>query len=151
MSETKLTPVQTPFAQELVRQVRSLDTYDMLDGQNEAEMLDPFIMTKQRKREIPLVGDPDEIVMARVRAFYNAVATSIETASGLRAVPMLKTSYEGFGRVLITVGKLVVLDKTLRDLHRFGFPSFEQLNTRADRMIENAIVTIKAFREAAEA
>ena len=98
-----------------------------------------------------MIGDPDEIVMARVKAFYNAVATRIETTTGLMAVPMLKTSYEGFGRVLITVGKLVVLDTTLRDLHRFGFPSLEELNARADRLIRAAMDAIETYRDAARA
>jgi probable nitrogen fixation protein len=64
---------------------------------------------------------------------------------------MLNTSYEGFGRVLITVGKLVVLDATLRDLHRFGFPSLEKLNARADLLIRSAIETIETDRDAAQA
>jgi probable nitrogen fixation protein len=151
MPERIAAPIGTPFAKELVRQMRALDTYDTFEGTSDAETLAPFIMTKQRKREIPLVGDPDEIVMARVRAFYNAVATRIETTTGLRAVPMLKTSYEGFGRVLITVGKLVVLDRTLRDLHRFGFPSLEKLNARAELVIRSAVEAIETYRDAARA
>ncbi len=151
MSHATLNYTETKITKELIKQIRALDTYDVLDGQSDAETLDPFIMTKERRRQMPIVGDPDEIVMARVKAFYNAIATSIENACGLMAVPMLKVSHEGFGRVLITVGKLVVLDRSLRDLHRFGFPSLEALNEQADRMIGDALMTIESYDAAAKA
>jgi probable nitrogen fixation protein len=79
------------------------------------------------------MGDPDEIVMSRVRAFYNAIAALIEKECGLMAVPMINLTHEGFGRALITVGKLVVMDRTLRDVHRFGFPSLSKMKDEATR------------------
>lgn len=150
MSETVVDFVETAFTKELLKQIRALDTYDTYAGQTAAETLDPFIMTKERKREIPIVGDPDEIVMARVKAYYNALATSIEQRCGSMAVPMIKLTHEGFGRALITVGKLVVLDKTLRDVHRFGFPSFEKLNEQSEKLIATALGWIEKYPEAAK-
>ncbi len=150
MSETAIEYVESAFTIELLKQVRALDTYDTYAGLTPAEALDPFIMTKERKREIPIVGDPDEITMARVQAFYNAVATSIEQRCGLMAVPMIKLSHEGFGRVLITVGRLVVADRTLRDVHRFGFPTFPKLDEQAEKLITEAIEWIEKFTEVAK-
>ena len=46
------------------------------------------------------------------------------------AVPMINLSHEGFGRAIITVGKLIVMDKILRDVHRFGFESLENLSKK---------------------
>ncbi len=129
----------TEFAKEMERQMRALDTYGTYENASAAEILDPFILTKARKREIPVVGDPDEIVIARVKAFYNAIAIMIEKECGKMAVPLINLSHEGFGRALITVGKLVVVDKTLRDVHRFGFESLSKMKTEADKLLAVAL------------
>ena len=68
-----------------------------------------------------VIGDPDEDVVARVRAFYNGIAAMIEQECGLIAVPLVSLTHEGFGRALVTVGKLVAVDRTLRDVHRNNF------------------------------
>jgi hypothetical protein len=43
-----------------------------------------------------------------------------------------------------------VLEKTLRDVHRFGFPSLEKLNEEGETAITKAIEMIEKFREVAE-
>jgi Protein of unknown function, DUF269. len=77
-----------------------------------------------------VIGDPDEITIARLKAYYNSLATLIEKKTGLMAAPMVHISHEGFGRALIMVGKLIVVDKILRDTHRFGFSSLEELREK---------------------
>ena len=134
--------LESAFATEMVRQMRAVDTYGTYDDWSLAKILEPFVLTKEMKREIPIVGDPDEIVMARVKAFYNAIAAMIESECRLMAVPMLNLSHEGFGRVIITVGKLVVMDKTLRDVHRFGFPSLSKMKDEADKLLSVALEII---------
>jgi len=134
--------LDTDFAKEMVRQMRAIDTYGSYDEWSTAKILDPFVLSKEKKREIPLVGDPDEIVLARVKAFYNAISAMIEKECGLMAVPMLNLTHEGFGRSLITVGKLIVMDKTLRDVHRFGFPSLSKMKDEADKLLSVALEII---------
>ena len=132
----------TDFAKEMVRQMRAVDTYGNYDNWPLEKILDPFVMTKERKREIPVVGDPDEIILSRVKAFYNAISALIEKECGLMAVPMLNLTHEGFGRALITVGKLVVMDRTLRDVHRFGFPSLSKMKDEGDKLLSVALEII---------
>ena len=134
--------LETDFAKEMVRQMRAIDTYGTYDNWPVEKILDPFVLTKERKREIPVVGDPDEIVLARVKAFYNAISAMIEKECGLMAVPMLNLTHEGFGRALITVGKLVVMDKTLRDVHRFGYPTLSKMKDEADKLLSVALEII---------
>jgi probable nitrogen fixation protein len=134
--------LSTDLAVELVRQIRAIDAYGTLDNQSDAEVLAPFILTKEEKRELPIVGDPDELVVARMRAFYNAISALIEKECGLMAVPLLNLTHEGFGRALITVGKLVVMDNTLRDVHRFGFESLSKLKDEADGILSVALKII---------
>ena len=129
----------TDFAIEMLRQMRALDSYGSYDTWTPAKILEPFILTKAMKREIPIIGDPDEIIVARLKVFYNAIAALIEKECGLMAVPMMNLSHEGFGRALITVGKLVVVDRTLRDVHRFGFESLSKMKDEADKLLSVAL------------
>ena len=136
---------------EMLKQLRALDTYDSYEGWSEEKIIDPLVMTKERKREIPIIGDPDETTLARVKAYYNSIASLIEKKSGLMAVPVINITHEGFGRAFILVGKLIVVDKTLRDVHRFGFPSLEDLAAKTEVVIDKAISLIEQFREVSEA
>jgi probable nitrogen fixation protein len=139
----------TDFMQEMVKQMRAIDTYGTYDDWTAAKILDPFVMTKERKAEIPIVGDPDEITMSRVKAFYNAISSLIEKECKLMAVPMINLSHEGFGRAIITVGKLIVMDKTLRDIHRFGFKSLSKMKDEADKLLSVALEIIGKYPEVA--
>lgn len=141
--------LDSDFGNEMVRQMRAIDAYGTYDDWSVNKILDPFVMTKERKREIPLIGDPDEITLSRVKAFYNAIAAMIEKECGLMAVPMINLSHEGFGRAIITVGKLVVMDKTLRDVHRFGFPTLSKMKDEADKLLSVALEIIGKHSEVA--
>jgi len=132
----------TDFAKEMVRQMRAIDTYGTYDNWPVSKILEPFVLTKEKKQDIPVVGDPDEITLSRVKAFYNAISAMIEKECGLMAVPMLNLTHEGFGRAIITVGKLVVMDKTLRDVHRFGFPTLSKMKDEADKLLSVALEII---------
>jgi probable nitrogen fixation protein len=136
---------------EMVKQLRALDTYDSYEGWTEEKIIDPLVMTKERKRDIPIIGDPDETTLARVKAYYNAIASLIEKKSGLMAVPVINITHEGFGRAFILVGKLIIVDKVLRDIHRFGFSSLEDMAEKTEKIIDKAIALIDQYREVAEA
>ena len=140
---------QTDFIKEMLRQTRALDSYGQWDGKSPPEILDSYVLTKDRKREIPVIGDPDDQIIARVKAFHNAIAVLIEKECGLMAVPFVQLTHEGFGRALIVVGKLVVLDRSLRDVHRFGFESLSKMKTEADKYLAVALEIIGLYGEVA--
>lgn len=140
---------ETDFIKEMIRQMRALDSYGTYDGQPGEKLLEPLIMTRERKAQIPIVGDPDEETIACVKAFYNAIAVLIEKECGQMAVPLVHLSHEGFGRALITVGKLVVGDRTLRDVHRFGFESLSKMKTEADKILAVALEIVGAHPDVA--
>jgi probable nitrogen fixation protein len=131
--------LETDFMKEMVKQMRAIDTYGTYEGMSDGEILDPFVLTRERKKAIPVIGDPDEILVARIKAWYNAISILIEKECGLMAVPLLNLTHEGFGRVLITVGKLVVHDRSLRDVHRFGFASLSNMKDEADKVLSVAM------------
>jgi probable nitrogen fixation protein len=139
----------TDFGVEMIRQMRAIDPYGTYDNLSPAEILEPFILTKDQKRELPVIGDPDEIVIARIKVFYNAISALIEKECGLMATPLINLTHEGFGRALITVGKLVVMDRTLRDVHRFSFPSLGKMKDEADKILSVALALIGSHSDVA--
>lgn len=141
--------LETDFIKEMARQMRALDTYGTYQGWSVEKILDPYIVTKERKATIPLIGDPDDQTISRVKAFYNAIAVLIEKECKLLAVPLVHLTHEGFGRAIITVGKLVAVEKTLRDVHRFGFPSLSKMKDDADKLLGIALERIGQHPEVA--
>jgi len=147
----ELDPIlETDFIKEMVKQMRAIDSYGTYDGWPVERILAPYILSKDQRREIPVIGDPDEQTLSRVKAFYNGIAALIEKECGLMAVPMMNITHEGFGRALITVGKLVVMDRTVRDVHRYGYDSLSKMKDEADKLLSVALQIIGTHREVAE-
>lgn len=135
----------TDFFQEMIRQLRSRDPHGMRESWSRERLLEPYILTPEKARAIPIVGDPPAEVVDRLHAFANAVAVLIEKECGLMAKTFLHLSHEGFGTLLILVGKLVVVERTLRDVHRFGFPTPSKMKDEADKLLSVAIQRIGDF------
>jgi probable nitrogen fixation protein len=150
MTETLATGLDSPFLQTLVRVLRAEDSYGVWENVPDAAVLKDFIVTKAQRREIPIIDDPDPDVLTRVEKFYVAVALDIERVTGRMASPMMKMSHEGFGRVVLTVGRLVVLSRSLRDVHRFGFESFEKLAEGGDKLVGEAVQWIERYPAVAD-
>lgn len=140
-----------PFITTLVRLIRAHDGSGAWETMPDEEILEPFIVTKEQRREIPLIGDPDPDILWRVELFYNAVALTIEQHTGCACAPIMKIHHEGWGRMLLTAGRLVVVNSYLRDLHRFGFDSAEAMAAKATRIIEDGIAVIGKFPDVAAA
>ncbi len=137
------------FLRELVNQWRAQDAHGTWDGKRDEELLDPYILDRAKRQAIPIVGDPDPDTLWRVELFYNAVGLAIERATGVMVTPMMKMHHEGFGRVVLIAGRLVVVNKQLRDVHRFGFPSLEKLVEEGEKLVASGIEMIHRFPEVA--
>ena len=148
--EDKPADLTAPFVRTLVRVVRAEDTFGVWERKSDAEILADFIVTKEQRRQIPIIGDPDPDVLGRVEKFCIAVGLDIERATGRMASPMMKMSHEGFGRVILSVGRLVVIAKSLRDVHRFGFESFDKLAEAGEKLVEDAKTWIDAYPAVAD-
>ncbi len=146
----KPTGLESPFVRTLVRALRAEDTYGVWESLPDAKVLADFIVSKEQRRVIPIIGDPDPDVMSRLEKFYVAVGLDIERATGRMASPMMKMSHEGFGRVILTVGRLVVVSKSLRDVHRFGFESFEKLAEAGEKLVAEATKWIDDYPAVAD-
>lgn len=145
------TILSADFIKEVTKQLKALDIYGTYDGWSVERILAPMVLTKAQRREIPVIGDPDEVTLARVKAYYNALTSQIEVRIEKMTSCLVNLTHEGFGRALISVGKLIVVDKTLRDVHRFGFDSLEALNAEGEKIIAAALKVIEAHPLAAAA
>ncbi|OGT23227.1 MAG: hypothetical protein A2342_07065 [Gallionellales bacterium RIFOXYB12_FULL_54_9] len=141
--------LSTDFIKEMVKQMRAVDSYGTYDGWPSDRVLAPYVVTREQRRTIPVIGDPDEVMLSRIRAFYNAISSLIEKECGLMAVPIMNISHEGFGRAVITVGKLVVMDRTLRDVHRYGYESLSKMKDEGDKLLSVALEIIGKYPEVA--
>ncbi|MBF0190349.1 MAG: NifX-associated nitrogen fixation protein [Magnetococcales bacterium] len=132
--------LSTDFFQEMRRQL--LSHGGVREGISMHKMLEPFLVTPEMRQSIPIVGDPSPATLGRLRCFYNAIAVLIEKECGLMARPLLEMNPEGFGTLLIVVGKLVAVDRVLRDVHRFGFADLSRMKHEADKLLAVALQRI---------
>ncbi len=141
--------VADQFLKTLVLLFRAEDSYGAWEGKADEVLLAPFILDKEARAAIPMMGDPDPDTLWRLELFYKAVGITIEKQTGLMASPMMKISHEGFGRMILTAGRLVVISKNLRDVHRFGFPTAEKLAADGAKLVADAVELIKKYPEVA--
>lgn len=139
----------TPFVRELVKMLRAQDTHGQWDGKSDEKLLKPYILTPEERREIPIIGDPDPETLWRLELFYNAVGVAIERLTGSMVTPMMKMSHEGFGRIVLIAGRLIVVNKQLRDVHRFGFASLAKLAEQGGKFVEDGVAMIHTYRDVA--
>jgi len=137
------------FLKQLVAVIRAEDSYGSWDGKADAELLAEYIVTAEERREMPIIGDPDPDLLWRVEKFYEAVALLLEKRSGAMAAQMSKIHHEGFGRIVLISGRLVVLSKHVRDIHRFGFETYARLSEAGETAATEAAEMVARFPEAA--
>jgi probable nitrogen fixation protein len=142
--------LQRPYAKSLILLMRAQDTHGNWESKSNAQLLAEFIVTKEQRREMPIIGDPDPDILWRIEQFYTAVGLTVEKHTGVIAGPMMKMSHEGFGRVILIAGKLIALSRHLRDVHRFGFETLDKLIAEGEKYVAQAVAEIEAHPEVAK-
>lgn len=141
--------MQDPFIRELVKQWRAQDTHGAWEGKTDAMLLDPYVLDAEKRKELPMMADPDPETLWRMELYYNAIALSIERETKVMVSPMLKMHHEGFGRQVLIAGRLIVFNKQVRDAHRFGFNSLEKLSAAGTKAVTEAVEMIRKFPDVA--
>ncbi|PWB84414.1 MAG: hypothetical protein C3F11_01445 [Methylocystaceae bacterium] len=153
MAETATTAAsdaaESVFIKELIKQWRAQDTHGTWDNKKDLDLLKPYIVDKEARKQIPIIGDPDPEILWRIELFFNAVALSIERATGVMVQPMIKMSHEGFGRQVLIAGRLIVVNKQLRDVHRFGFETLEKLAQEGTKYVDAGVEMVEKFPDVA--
>jgi probable nitrogen fixation protein len=142
--------METVFVKELIKQWRAQDMHGAWDGKTDYDLIEPYIVNKAKRKEIPLVGDPDPETLWRLELFYNAIGLTIERSTGCMVSPMMKMSHEGFGRMILMAGRLIVVNKMLRDVHRYGYDSLEKLAEEGEKAVAAGCDMINKFPEVAK-
>lgn len=139
--------LSSSFIKALVQQIRGLDTYGTYKKWSDDLLLKPYIVTKQKKREISVEGEVDLRTISRINAFYRAIAIRIEQETGLLSQVVTDLNHEGFGWVLVFSGRLLLVKKTMRDVHRFGFDSLEKLAEEGNSLVQKGVELAQRFPE----
>ena len=138
-----------PFLRELVKQLRAQDTHGTWEGKSDLKLLEPYIVTPEQRRALPIIDDPDPELLWRLDLFHNAVGLSIERATKCMVTPMTKMSHEGFGRTVLSTGRLIVVNRHLRDVHRFGYPSLAKLAEAGNKLVAEGVSMIQQYPDVA--
>nr|AFM92564.1 hypothetical protein [Acaryochloris sp. HICR111A] len=128
-----------PVLKAIIQQIRANDPYGTYRNWADETLLKPYVISKKKRREISVEGDVDPMTLARILAFYRAIAIRIETETGQLSQVVVDLSHEGFGWALVFSGRLILVSKTLRDAQRFGFDSLEKLNAEGEKLVQKGI------------
>lgn len=142
--------LQDGFVRELIKQIRAQDSHGVWEGKSDRMLLEPYILTAEQRRALPIMGDPDPETVWRLELFHNAVGLVIERATGCMVSPIMKISHEGFGRAALIAGRLVVVNRHLRDVHRFGYPSLQKLAEAGNKLVGEGVALIERYTDVAK-
>jgi probable nitrogen fixation protein len=146
---TEVDCIQSEFVGQLISQLRAQDMHGVFAKRSDEQMLSPFVVDREKRKQIPIIGDPKPDVLRRVELFYSTVGLVIERRCGVMCSSMMTMSHEGFGRVVLIAGRLIAVNKQLRDVHRFGFLSLETLNEEGEKLVASGVEMIGRFPEVA--
>nr|GAJ37808.1 hypothetical 17.5 kDa protein in nifX 3'region [Bradyrhizobium sp. DOA9] len=68
---------------------------------------------------------------------------------GCRYAIGAKMQHEGFGRMVLIGGRLIVVNKQLRDVHRFGFDNLGKLAAEGGKYVAGGVEMIHTFPDVA--
>jgi probable nitrogen fixation protein len=142
---------ENEFLQELVRQVRAQDHYGVFRTWEDPLVLSGYVVSKKKKKEISVEGDVDATTQLRIMCYFRAIAALVEKKTGKLCQVVIDLSHEGFGWSLVWCGRLMVVNRTLRDAQRFGFDSLEKLATQGEKLINSGVDIIEKYPEVANA
>ncbi len=150
-AESDALALQSPFLRALVSLVRAQDRFGIWEKKDDTELLADYVVDKEKRKLIPIVGDPDPDQLTRLEWYYGAIGLQVESRTGVMASPIMQMSNEGFGRMVVTAGRLVVINKHLRDVHRFGFSSLAKLAADGAKAVDDAVAWIEKHPDVARA
>lgn len=139
------------FLKELAEQVRAQDSYGVYRNWKDELVLANYVVSKEQKKQISLEKDVDQATQLRITYFYRAIAARVEQETGKLCQVAIDLSHEGFGWAIIWSGQLIVLSRTLRDAHRFGYPSLEKLADQGEKLVNSGLKNIENFPDAVNA
>ena len=81
-----------------------------------------------------------------IRLVYQAVALAFEKITGVMCSVVMEMSHEGFGRVVVFAGKIVLCEKFFKDAHRFSFRTYDDLLNEGEKYLVKAEETYNKYK-----
>lgn len=136
------------FIDTLVGQIRALDQFGTWVNKTDEDLLiEKYIKTKEELKNIPIIADIDEMQIKDIRLVYQAVALAFEKLTGIMCSVVMEMSHEGFGRVVVFAGKIVLCEKFFKDAHRFSFREYEKLEEEGEKYLKNAVEIYEKYKD----
>lgn len=136
------------FTKALVAQLRAIDTYNHWGRMSDDELIDKKYIKK--KGQAGAAADchiRDEQALFNIKMFFQTIATEFERETGELSNVMMEFSDEGFGRVVVIAGKVVIADKTIRDANNYGFKTREKLENEGTKMYQKALDNFNKYKQ----
>ncbi|WP_419771479.1 MAG: NifX-associated nitrogen fixation protein [Candidatus Marinarcus sp.] len=135
------------FIDTLVGQIRALDQFGTWANKSNEDLLqEKYIKSKEALKNIPIIADIDEMQIQEIRLIFQAVALAFEKLTGVMCSVVMEMSHEGFGRVVVFTGKIVLCEKFFKDAHRFSFRTYEDLENEGEKYLIKAKETYDKYK-----
>ncbi len=137
---------------EIVNQIRAYDTYGTWEKKSDHDILNNLFLTKPEKQaSLSLMGhcEVDPKALLKLHAYFKAIGALIEKSSGLLTSVVINLDEEGNGIVLIYSGRLILVNKSIRDANKFRFKSLDEMALQAQKFIDKALELLEKYSEVA--
>ncbi len=137
---------------EIVNQIRAYDTYGTWEKKSDHDILNNLFLTKPEKQaSLSLMGhcEVDPKALLKLHAYFKAIGVLIEKSSGLLTSVVINLDEEGNGIVLIYSGRLILVNKSIRDANKFRFKSLDEMALQAQKFIDKALELLEKYSEVA--
>jgi probable nitrogen fixation protein len=141
------TTVENPFLKQLINQIRAQDQFGTWSKFSDEELLTKkYIKTKEELKSIPVIADIDEMIIGDIKMIYQALALAFEVKTGEMCNVIMEMSHEGFGRVAVIAGRIVIVNKYFKDAHRFSYRAIDKLIEDGDKTLTAALAVYDQYK-----
>lgn len=135
------------FAKALVAQLRAQDSYGVWSKIVDDDLLiKNYVKSKEELQKIPMIADVKPEQTKAIRLIYQAIAIAFEQQTGVMCTVVMEMSHEGFGRVVVIADKIVIVDKSFKDAHRFHFRNLEKLKDDGGKKLQKALEIYNKYK-----
>ncbi|ADR18592.1 DUF269 domain-containing protein [Calditerrivibrio nitroreducens] len=122
------------LSESILNKIKAMDTFGTYKRLSDGEILMRYFRKKSVSIEESL-GDISEEGIFKIRLFYESVAYFLEKNIGIEINICADISREGFGKIVIYSGDKIINIFHLRNLHRFGFNSIDEIDSYGDEIL----------------
>ncbi|MEK5165016.1 DUF269 domain-containing protein [Paenibacillus sp. FSL R5-0527] len=140
------------FNRTLSQMIDAYDYFGKVSGLSEEEKIARLLLfTPEEKQALSQDCTPNAKLRRQVEHVFQALAAALEAETGQLMQSMVEMNGEGFGRAIVSSGRLILVSVTLRAGLRFPFTSAAKLEKFALSQIREALDWLARHGEVAAA